>query len=386
MQIVNRILNRTPQLPERGKIKIGKKGDERQGKNGPYRLPQKDDHFTVTTLEKDAQDNYLPDLGLMQTIAANTGQAAGHLTRIPVRLLYNDPTLNFASRYAAFDGKTVWCSGNGETAMRLGQGGAYAPRTCPCPNLERDFQGRPGNPKCKIAGMLGVLIDGAPGVGGVWKFRTTSFNSVDGLTASLMFLASVTGGQLANVPLDLVLAPKRVADPAGKPQTVYVVGLEFRGTVEQLRDTGYRIALGNEQAKLRIVDIERDARRMLEAPQDPGAVFDGEDSEDVAEEFHPPQDGDGSMEPEQSGMEPGTDAAAGSGASATDGAPPLKKRRGRKPAEKRVDDESYFSVDPDMERLKMHTDSQHTDAAEQNNQVDEPVTSALQQPAGGDIF
>ena len=47
------IVNRTPTLPERGKIKIGQHGAERQGKSGTYRLPVKLDHFVVTTLHRD---------------------------------------------------------------------------------------------------------------------------------------------------------------------------------------------------------------------------------------------------------------------------------------------------------------------------------------------
>ena len=91
----------------------------------------------------------------LRAIAERTGQDAAHLTRIPVRLLYNPPELNFASRYAAFDGKTVWCTGNGESAQRVGKPGIYSKCACPCPNLEAKYDPKSGGgPKCKIAGML----------------------------------------------------------------------------------------------------------------------------------------------------------------------------------------------------------------------------------------
>ena len=328
------LLNRRPALPERGKIKIGGHGELRQGKSGPYRLPVKYDHFVVTSLAKDANDNFAPDLELMRVIAERTGQDATRLTRLPVRLLYNDPELNFASRYAAFDGKAVWCAGNGETAQRIGRDGQYQQCKCPCPNLDAKYAASPASgPKCKIAGMLNVLIDGAPGVGGVWKFRTTSFNSVDGLTASLMFLAGVTGGQLANIPLDLVVGPKQVADPSGKPQTVYVVGLVFRGTVDELRDAGYRSALDQAQAGQRIINIEHEARRLLEGPP-PTQVFAGEEPAEVADEYYPGTEAE--VETGQEAPTPGggTDAGAASPASARDGAPPPMPRARRTRAPK----------------------------------------------------
>ena len=310
-------------MPEIGKIKIGKKGELRTGKNGPYRLPVKQDHFTITTLEKDSEDNYIPDIGLMQSIGNATNQDPVKLTRIPVRLLWNDVDLNFASRYAAYGGTSVWCTGDGEKALRTTGQNVFAERECPCPNLDRDFHATRENPKCKIAGLLSVIIEGAGGVGGVHKFRTTSFNSTDGITAALMFLSGVTGGQIAGVALDMTLNPKRVADPSGKAQTVYVVGLEFRGTVEALRDEGYRIALGNTHAKLRLEQIENQARRLL---PEPGEVFPGEDAQDIIGEFNPPQEA-------ADGMDANTEEAAGSGTGPTDGPPPPIRRKRRTKAE-----------------------------------------------------
>lgn len=276
------ILNRRPTLPECGKIKIGRKGNARQSQGGKaFQPPQKLDHFIVTTMERDSDGNFLPDVPLMQSIAERTGQDANALRKIPVRLLYNDPGLNMASRYAAYDGMTVWCSGDGETANRRQADGTYQSRKCPCENLEPDYRGQQ---KCKINGNLAVLIEGAA-VRGVWRFRTTSFNSVDGLTGALLFMHGITGGQLANVPLWLTVNPKQVQDPTGKPQTIYVVGLEYQGDSNQLRQEAYTVALQASQAGLRIADIENEAKRLLEAPED--TVFEGEDAGDVAQEYYP---------------------------------------------------------------------------------------------------
>ena len=278
------IVNRKPSLPERGKIKIGKKGKERTSQGGTkYSPPEKLDHFIITGMDRNTDGNFIPDVALMKAIAEKTGQKAEKLTRIPVRLLYNDPALNLGTRYAAYKGRSVWCSGNGETARRaVTKAGQYEACECPCERIEQGYE---GDPKCKINGVLSVLVDGAPGVGGVWKFRTTSFNSVDGLSGSLAFMAAMTGGQLANLPLELVLREKMGILPDGKQQKIYIVAIEYAGNLDELRDAGYKIALENSKANLRIEHIEEEARKIMEVG-DPEAVFPGDDP-NVAEEFYP---------------------------------------------------------------------------------------------------
>ena len=267
------ILNRPIRLAERGKIKIGMKGAvSTSAKGNTFQPPQKLDHFIVTTMEQGLDGNFIRDEEIHKIIGDKP-------TEIPVKLLWNDPMLSWQSRYAAYKGKTLWCSGNGQDAIREG-----VACSCPCERIAQDYK---GDDKCKINGILSVMIEGAPGVGGVWKFRTTSFNSVDGLTASIMFLHSATSGQLAGVPLWLTVSPKKATDPSGKQQTIYVVNLEYRGSEAELREHAHQIALGNATARLNIEGVEAQARRMLEAPQPVDAILPGDDSEDVRLEFYP---------------------------------------------------------------------------------------------------
>ena len=273
------VQNRRLGLPERGKIKIGMKGEVRESKGGKsFQPPQKLDHFIITTMERGDDGNFAADTDLMADLAKRTGQEPGHITGIPVRLLWNDLELNFASRYAAYDGRTLFCAGNGVQAMRDSKAIA-----CPCERIEPGYA---GPQPCKINGVLSVLIDGVSGVGGVWKFRTTAFNSVDSLTGSLTFIKSITGGQLAGIPLTLTVRPKQVTRPDGKQNTIYVVGVEYRGTVDGLRDEGYAVARRNADAKLSLERAEEEARRLLEAPHNAPLPGD-DDSDDVVEEFYP---------------------------------------------------------------------------------------------------
>lgn len=286
------IVNIRPGLPERGHIKIGRRGEMRKGVSGnDFQLPVKLDHFLITTMERGPDKNFLPDTGLMRAIAERTGEPETRLTKIPVRLLYDDVTLNFPTRYAAYLGATLWCSGDGANAQRRAPDVnqiAYVGRDCPCERIERGFKPKDkSDPACKINGVLSVLIDGVAGVGGVWKFRTTSFNSTLGLLGALAYIRAVTGGKLANLPLVLSVSPKQVSTPDGQPQTVYVVGLEFPGTVDQLRQAGYEIAMREKQTELRMDNIEAEARRLLASP-DATPGFPGEDHDSLAE-FYPAQ-------------------------------------------------------------------------------------------------
>ena len=98
--------------PVLGRISIGKVVE----KNGK-RLPEKDDEFTLTT-QVQSKGHWIKhplDEELRQ------GEANNKLRIIPIRLLFNDPDLNFRANYSMFDHKTgrPVCVGNGETCKRM---------------------------------------------------------------------------------------------------------------------------------------------------------------------------------------------------------------------------------------------------------------------------
>jgi hypothetical protein len=274
------IKNLTARMPERGKIKAGGKGAERQkqGGSGTYQMPVKYDHFVVTTLQRGQDGNFIKDTALHEKLGEKP-------TDIKVRLIYDDIALNFPTRYACFNGRTLWCSGDGESAQRLkADKKTYETVNCTCPRQDPVYA---GNDKCKMNGNLSVLIHGAGGVGGIWSFRTTSYNSVIGLLSSMAFIRGVTGGVLANIPLTLTLRPKQATDPQGNQQTIYVAGLEFDGDIDDLQQIGHEIALHRATTHLSIEHIQDEARRVLMLAPPTNAVLLGDDPDDVVEEFYP---------------------------------------------------------------------------------------------------
>jgi hypothetical protein len=287
----------TPQLAERGKIKIGGLGDERrkQGSQETYKLPVKYDYILITTMQRDQAGRLMPDTDLMDRLMKNQG--VQKLTEIPVRLLYDDIELNFPTRYSCYKGNRCWCTGDGEKAQRLGEGriedktvspgfrqaGAqeYGEIPCPCERLEATY---PQKDRCKPMGTLQVLLEGVDRVGGVWRFRTTSWNTVNAILSSLVLIKTITGGILSGIPLHLVLSPKTVTVPtSGQNQVVYIMSLEYRGPEEKLAELGYDIAKRRIEHRTKMEAMEAEARKLLVAPhQEPV-----EEQRATAEEYYP---------------------------------------------------------------------------------------------------
>lgn len=207
--------------PVVGRISIGRVV-ERNGK----RLPEKDDQFTLTSQVQNREGWILHPLD-----EKLRKEAEGHKLRsIPVRLLFNDPTLNLRADYSLFDrstGRPV-CVGNGETCRRTGKEGigsfpCAGPDTCAFANGE-----------CKAYARLNVIVgDGDEDALGSFVLRTTSFNTIRTLAARLQYFDAVSGGRLACMPLELKLRGKSTT--MSFRQAIYYVDLVVRSglTLEQ---------------------------------------------------------------------------------------------------------------------------------------------------------
>lgn len=261
------IKNLVPGLKEIGKIKIGRKGAIKTSLKGTeYRPPEKFDHFEVVTLHKNDIGDFIPDAAVMGLIGDDAKE-------LDISLLYNDPTLNFFTRYNQYKSGKCMCSGDGENAIKEdGTKHTCNPDTCPV------FATK----KCKPNGILSVILKDAPRLGGVYKFRTTSYNSIRSILSSMFFLQSLTGGILANIPLKMTVAPMSV-NPVGSPtaQTIYVVNLEYPGTVDDLRKHTLQLMTDQAGMQSKIIELEAQARIAIAAPESK------EEIQDVEDEFYP---------------------------------------------------------------------------------------------------
>jgi len=262
--------------PILGRISIGKV-IERSGK----RLPEKDDQFTITS-QIQHQNGWLPhpvDEGFRQT-------QGGKLRSIPIRLLFNDPDLNFRADYSLFDRTTgrPLCVGNGETAKGVTTEGM---KEYPCPSPAACELGRKGG--CKPYGRLNVRIGDEDPLGS-FIFRTTGFNSIRTLAARLQYFRAISGNRLSCLPLELRLRGKSTRQSHGTP--IYYVDVTVRtgvsleeALVEAKRIEEQRQAAGFDQEALELSARQGLANGAFEESDEEGGA--------VVEEFFPATSGEG---------------------------------------------------------------------------------------------
>mgnify|MGYP001773014025 CR=1 FL=1 len=202
--------------PVLGRISIGKVIE----KNGK-RLPEKDDQFTITS-QVQGKDGWLLH-PLNDELRKNQEDK---LRSIPVRLLFNEPELNFRADYTLFDRQSgrPLCVGNGETCKRVTQDGM---QSLPCPSPDACPLAKGG--ACKPYGRLNVLIGDDDPLGS-FVFRTTGFNSIRTLAARLHYFQAISGNRLACLPLELRLRGKSTRQSHGTP--IFYVDLTVRGGID----------------------------------------------------------------------------------------------------------------------------------------------------------
>lgn len=256
--------------PILGRISIGRMVE----KNGK-RLPEKDDQFTITS-QVQTRDGWLAhplDEQLRQ-------EQSGKIRCIPVRLLFNDPQLNFRAEYSLFDrtsGRPL-CVGNGDTCKRSTKDGI---QSLPCPSPDGCPLAQNGN--CKPYGRLNVAIGDDDPLGS-FVFRTTGFNSIRTLSARLSYLQALSGDRLACLPLELRLRGKSTRLSHGTP--IYYVDITLRQglTLEEALHQAQQLDESRRKAGFDQAALDTAARMGLIN----GAFEDSEDEvNQVLEEFYP---------------------------------------------------------------------------------------------------
>ncbi|WP_312368272.1 hydrolase or metal-binding protein [Stenotrophomonas sp.] len=229
--------------PVLGRISIGRVV-ERNGK----RLPEKDDQFTLTSQVQNREGWVLHPLDEELRQASDGNK----LRSIPVRLLFDDPTLNLRADYSLFNrenGRPL-CVGNGDTCRRAGPEGM---ETLPCPGADAC---KFASGSCKAYARLNVVIGDREGDAmGSFVLRTTSYNTIRTLAARLHYLSAVSGGRLSCLPLELKLRGKSTT--MSYRSAIYYVDLVVRSglTLEQavaeaVERHATRAAAGIDQAAL----------------------------------------------------------------------------------------------------------------------------------------
>lgn len=257
--------------PVLGRISIGKV-IEKAGK----RLPEKDDQFTITS-QVQSKDGWLVhpmDEGLRK-------EQGGKIRSIPIRLLFNDPDLNFRAEYSLFDRNTgrPRCVGNGKSCRRQSDEGI---KSLPCPSPDGCSLAKDGS--CKPYGRLNVALSDDDPLGS-FVFRTTGFNSIRTLVARLQYFQAISGNRLSCLPLELRLRGKSTRQSHGTP--IYYVDITVRTglSVEDALTEAKRLDEARQMAGFNQAALDNVARQGLGN----GAFEDSEDDGGaVVEEFFTP--------------------------------------------------------------------------------------------------
>ena len=273
---IKRGLNKT--LAEIGKIKTGYKGEMMKSANGvQFQPPKKLDYFIVTTTERDAKTGNMIQNGDLMTKLGKTPR------EIKIRLPFDSIDKNFFTQYQAYDGGKKICAGDGETADRVGVVTVTDGKKLKIVGAEKsrvvcDFETCPiaQAGKCKVSGILSAFLPQSGDLGGVYKYRTHSWNGVSSILAALEFFAANTGGILQGLPLKLVLIKKTTEEHGTiNYATVVIDGEEIHG----LR----KLALEEKTSRLQLgYDI-----KVIEAAAEQSGFFTDTDTpEDIEAEFY----------------------------------------------------------------------------------------------------
>ena len=198
-----------------GNIKMGRKGKARPkaGGEGTFRLPEKFDHFEITTMERDENDDWKPDKDLIALLGKEP-------KAIPVMVPFDNIMDIFPHELAWWKLSRRMCHGNGIVGLRYDEKtDKEVEMKCRC----EMFTGAGGKKRvCKKSGILNVIITASGRIGGVYQLRTTSGTTISNIKASINLITSFTGGPVAGIPLMLTIQ-KQWAYPMvkGVKQKVY---------------------------------------------------------------------------------------------------------------------------------------------------------------------
>jgi hypothetical protein len=226
----------TPRSGELGKVKIGgTRPEKRKTKDGDreWQLPQKYDHFIVTTTVRDQKtQNFLRDEALMAKLPKDEDKQCRE-----IQIVLDSDIIEevFPTSLACYAGKQLFCKGdgsgeNGATRYEINKNGTRSGKTkqvhCTCSYLTEPSR---EGPVCKPHGTLWMTIVAGDEtrLGGKHAFRTTSWNSIRSIRSGLDQIQKMVG-TIVGIPLWLVIRPHLTQTRDGRTQKIYVVHVELR--------------------------------------------------------------------------------------------------------------------------------------------------------------
>lgn len=283
---------RTLLIPTDGRIAIGKKNE----KNYPVKL----DHF-IFTHPLDPKTDIAPIHGPMSEAMK---KCYGEKPRkINVILPFYHPDEVFYTSFVDWKGKKEWSckSEDGHIALRKLPDGSIVEVPCDYDNCKfRLVKNDPFKTTCKPSGILSVYVKEAPVTGGVWKFRTGSWNSIYKISETLKMIFqhrhSLEG---LEVTLSVTMEPQIVPDGKGgrQKQNIPLVQIAVECSIDAL-ETGAKTPYGDfkeiqDRARIRgnLPDTAVIKELSMELATPPSIQDEDEESSSGENKVNPPTEG-----------------------------------------------------------------------------------------------
>jgi hypothetical protein len=186
-----------------------------------------------------------------ELVDENTGEKC--ISEIPIRFVSNQIDLNIDARYEAWESGLgrVACVGDGESARRLGESGEVIEVSCP--GTQRCEFGNACGRQCKLQARMYFKIDGQQDQMALFKFQTSSRNSLTAIYARLQELSAATNGWLADIPLTLRVRAK--SNTLSWDQPFFYADVQLRDNATLL-DAATQARVISEEYKANGVDME----------------------------------------------------------------------------------------------------------------------------------
>lgn len=306
MPIHEKILK--PRQAEAGKIKAGGLGEKRKksgGKTGEYQLPVKYDHFILTTTERGDDGNFELDDPLMKEIPKDKD---GKIRRLPIALSSDIIEEIFPETLACYKGKSLYCKGDGTSARKFElrkeqrdgetvtiKTGRSKAVSCPCTLLKIDDEGLQMRQEaadekglvCKPhATLWATIVAGEQTqIGARHSFRTTSWDSIKSIKASLIEIQNLVG-TLVGPLLTMHIRPRKVR-PKGSTRTETIYAVYINCVAKDIQELRERV-LAQAQIRHNVAAMAgRPLRLGLPAP---GVGESATEQARIQQEYHPDED------------------------------------------------------------------------------------------------
>jgi len=239
-------------IPVTGRITIGDIVENERGKRIPIRL----NHFRITTQYK-RNGQWVPH-PIQSEIAKKGGVAEDKITEIPVKVMFNSPTLTIRERLEAYqDGRLTCASGGGSKARRITANGM---ETVDCHGPDGCAFARESKQGCDLMARINLQIDAESDKCrndplSSFILRTRGYNSAKTIRQKLEMAASMFKGKIVGVPFILKLRKK--SSPLSRNTPFYYVDLVLARSLIESAKIAQSTATEMEEAGLDQAALEK---------------------------------------------------------------------------------------------------------------------------------